>query len=57
MSPERRAEIASMGGRAAQSTGKAHRFPAGTEADHGRRGAQAKKDRAAGVRVDVTAGE
>ena len=43
LSPERLHEVAIQGGKAAQATGRAHRFAAGKEAkDDGRRGGKAK---------------
>lgn len=43
MTPQRRREIASMGGRAAHTKGTAHEFTSAEAADAGRKGAMARK--------------
>lgn len=43
MSPERRAEISRLGGRAAQQQGVAHRFTKDTAREAGKKGGKASK--------------
>lgn len=57
MDPVKQREIAAKGGRTAHERGTAHKYTPEEARTNGIKGAQARKDKAAGVTLVVTAGE
>jgi uncharacterized protein len=56
LSPEQRRKIASMGGRAAQRSGKAHRFSHDEAVAAGRKGGRIAQERGTGYSWDSLSG-
>jgi general stress protein YciG len=56
LSPERRREIASKGGRTAQRKGAPHRWTRAEAVEAGRKGGQASQERGTGFRFDSESG-
>jgi general stress protein YciG len=56
MDPEKVKEIASLGGKAAQRTGKAHKWTPAEAVEAGRKGGQVTKERGTGNRFDSESG-